>query len=409
MRILHILDHSLPLHSGYSLRTRNLLRGQHALGWHTAQLTGIKQDYPALWASGAQQEGALEEGVEDLHFYRTTGARTLAARLPLVKQWEVVRTLVQRIEQVAEQEQPDVLHAHSPALNGLAALRAGRRLKLPVVYECRAFWEDAAVDHGTSREWGLRYRLSRALESHVFQRADAITTICEGLRQEIAGRGVAAAKITVIPNAVDTDDFRFGAPPRADLQLKLGLTGMTVLGFIGSFYAYEGIPLILRALPALLVNHPKLRLLLVGGGPQEGEINDIIRRLNLSAVVIMAGRVPHDQVQDYYDLVDIFVYPRLAMRLTELVTPLKPLEAMAQGRLVLASAVGGHRELIRDGDTGVLFDAGQSAALGQAVNGLLAQRGDWQRLRQNGRAFVERERTWQSSVSRYKAVYGGLV
>ncbi|MFA5631082.1 MAG: TIGR04063 family PEP-CTERM/XrtA system glycosyltransferase [Porticoccaceae bacterium] len=403
MRILHIFDHSVPLHSGYSFRSCNLLRGQRALGWHTAHITGLKQ----LRARGEPQD-ALEESVDDLHFYRTPGGRGLAGRLPLLNQWEVIHTLARRIEEVAEQEKPDVLHAHSPALNGVAALRAGRRLKLPVVYECRAFWEDAAVDHGTSREWGLRYRLSRGLESHVFRRADAITTICEGLRQEIAGRGIAAEKITVIPNAVDTEGFSFGISARADLQSQLGLTGKTVLGFIGSFYAYEGIPLILQALPALLARYPELRLLLVGGGPQEREIRALVARLDLSAAVIMAGRVPHDQVQDFYNLVDILVYPRLAMRLTDLVTPLKPLEAMAQGRLVLASAVGGHRELIRDGDTGMLFDAGRPEALVQAVGRLLTQRENWQRLRASGRAFVEKERTWRASVARYEAVYGGL-
>src|SRR5690606_15938434 len=117
-----------------------------------------------------------------------------------------------------------------------------------------------------------------------------------------------------------------------------------------------------------------LRLLLVGGGPQETVIRNTIRDLKLTEAVILTGRVPHDTVQDYYNLVDIFVYPRLAMRLTDLVTPLKPLEAMAQGRLVVASDVGGHKELIRDGKTGVLFAAGEAKALAEAVNNLLSRR-----------------------------------
>lgn len=399
MRILHILDHSLPLHSGYTFRTRNLLRGQQALGWHTAQVTGIKQG----------SKLPAEETVGDLHFYRTTANGGIASRLPVLNQWEVVSTLSRRIEEVAEKEKPDVLHAHSPALDGMAALQAGKRLKLPVVYECRAFWEDAAVDHGTSQEWGLRYRLTRALESHVFRHADAVTTICEGLRREIAARGIPENKITVIPNAVDTHSFSFGAPARPELQQQLGLTGKTVLGFIGSFYAYEGIPLLIRALPELLRSHPDLRLLLVGGGPQEAEIRALINALGLQDTVIMPGRVDHQLVQDYYNLVDIFVYPRLSMRLTDLVTPLKPLEAMAQGRLVVASDVGGHQELIRNGDTGVLFSAGQTSALAAAVNDLLARRDQWQQMRNNGRAFVEQERTWTSSVARYQSVYGDLL
>lgn len=398
MRILHILDHSIPLHSGYTFRTANILHQQRALGWHTAHVTGLKQG-----ASPAQ----VEE-VDGLRFYRTAPSGNPLYRLPPLNQWEVVTTLARRIEAVAAIEKPDVLHAHSPALNGLAALRAGRRLGLPVVYECRAFWEDAAVDHGTSREGGLRYQLTRALETRVFQRAQAVTCICEGLRAEIASRGVPAKRITVIPNAVDTDSFTFNAPADPALRARLGLEGAVVLGFIGSFYAYEGIPLLLEALPALRQQHPELRLLLVGGGPQEGLIRQRLEQLGLGEVVVLTGRVPHQQVQDYYNLVDIFVYPRLPMRLTDLVTPLKPLEAMAQGRLVVASDVGGHRELIRDGQTGVLFRAGDRDGLVAAVNHLLARRDTWPAMRQRGRAFVEEERTWANSVARYRAIYEGL-
>lgn len=398
MRILHILDHSIPLHSGYTFRTANILRQQRALGWHTAHVTGLKQGTSA----------AEVEEVDGLRFYRTAPSHNPLYRLPLLNQWAVVTTLARRIEAVAAIERPDVLHAHSPALNGLAALRAGRRLGLPVVYECRAFWEDAAVDHGTSREGGLRYRLTRAMETRVFRRAQAITCICEGLRAEIASRGVPAQRITVIPNAVDTDSFTVNAPADPALRARLGLDGAVVLGFIGSFYAYEGLPLLLEALPALRRQHPELRLLLVGGGPQEALIRQRLESLGLGDAVILTGRVPHQQVQDYYNLVDVFVYPRLPMRLTELVTPLKPLEAMAQGRLVVASDVGGHRELIRHGQTGILFPAGDRDGLVAAVGDLLARRETWPAMRERGRAFVEEERTWANSVARYRAVYEGL-
>ena len=147
----------------------------------------------------------------------------------------------------------------------------------------------------------------------------------------------------------------------------------------------------------------------MGGGPQESLIREKISALKLQEHVILTGRVPHSEVQAYYNLVDIFVYPRLPMRLTELVTPLKPLEAMAQGRLVVASDVGGHQELIRHGDTGMLFSAGQAGALSAAVGDLLARRDDWQDMRDRGRAFVEQERTWTASVGRYPAVYGRVL
>jgi glycosyltransferase involved in cell wall biosynthesis len=129
----------------------------------------------------------------------------------------------------------------------------------------------------------------------------------------------------------------------------------------------------------------------------------------LQGSVVFTGRVPHDEVQDYYNLVDIFVYPRLSMRLTDLVTPLKPLEAMAQGRLVLASDVGGHRELIRDGETGQLFHAGSIEDLQRVALDMLRDRAGWQAQREAGRRFVVTERTWAASVARYRDVYAAAL
>ncbi|WP_206613437.1 TIGR04063 family PEP-CTERM/XrtA system glycosyltransferase [Parahaliea mediterranea] len=398
LHILHVLDHSIPMHSGYTFRTRSILRAQRERGWHTSHVTGLKHT----------QAGPAEEEVDGLRFYRTPATGAVLERLPLASQWQVVRTLARRIDEVVERERPDVLHAHSPALNGLAALQVGRRRGLPVVYECRAFWEDAAVDHGTSVEGGARYRLTRALESRVFRKADAVTTICEGLKSDIVGRGIDAAKVTVIPNAVDVQAFALDRPRDEALAAQLGLSGRRVTGFIGSFYAYEGIPLLLDAMAALRERHPDLALLLVGGGPQEGLIKQRIGELGLDAQVVFTGRVPHEEVQRYYSLVDIFAYPRQSMRLTDLVTPLKPLEAMAEGKLVVASDVGGHRELIRNDDNGVLFKAGSAEALADALDRLYSAPESWPGLRAAGREYVETERNWAASVARYQTVYGGL-
>ena len=395
VKILHLLDHSIPLHSGYTFRTLAILEQQAAMGWDTVQLTSAKHT-----AAGPD----LEE-LNGLRFYRTRPGKGLSSKLPLVGQWDVVRGLERRLPEVIAAEKPDLLHAHSPSLNGLAAVRVGRRLGLPVVYECRAFWEDAAADHGTSMEWGPRYRMTRGLETRVFREADAVTCICEGLRSDILARGIPPEKVTVIPNAVNVQRFSYGTPRDVSLAADLGLSDATVLGFIGSFYAYEGLELAVRALPAVLEQDPRVRLLLVGGGPQEDALKREAADLGIADRVLFTGRVPHDQVSRYYSLVDVLLYPRLPMRLTDLVTPLQPLEAMAQGNLVLASDVGGHRELIRDGENGRLFRAGDAKALAEAVLEFLGQRAAWDAQREAGRRFVERERNWPSSVARYREVY----
>jgi glycogen synthase len=394
LRILHILDHSIPLHSGYSFRTLAILREQRRLGWQTFHLTSAKH------TAGF----ATEEDVEGWHFFRTPGGNS-TSRWPGVGEFELMRDLEARLHGVLEEVKPDLMHVHSPVLNALPALWARRRARIPVVYEMRASWEDAAVDHGTTTEGSLRYRASRAIESYALKRADQVTTICEGLRGDIRIRGVADEKITVIPNAVDVADFRFEVPADPALRTRLGLDGATVLGFAGSFYHYEGLHLLVEAVARMKPRHPQLRVLLVGGGPQEATLKAQVAAAGLNDCVIFTGRVPHDQVQRYYELIDLLAYPRLPNRLTDLVTPLKPLEAMAQGRVLVASDVGGHRELIRDGETGYLCPAGDAAALETAIEVALAARERWPELRLAARRYVERERTWAHSVARYAEVY----
>lgn len=398
MRILHILDHSAPLHSGYTFRTLSVLTEQRALGYETFHITSAKQGSGSL----------LEEQVNGWHFYRTPSLEEHGAALPVLNQIATITGLTRRLADVVRTCQPDILHAHSPVLNAIAALRIGQPLGIPVVYEVRAFWEDAAVDHGTHREWGMRYRLARGLETYALRRVHAVTTICDGLKTELLGRGLRSDKITVIPNAVNVDDFTGAVHPDLPLARQLGLDGKIVLGFIGSFYAYEGLDLLLQALPVMLREHPNLRVLLAGGGPQEAELKRLAGNWGIADKVVFVGRIPHTHISQYYQLIDVLVYPRQKMRLTDLVTPLKPLEAMAQNKLVVASDVGGHRELISDGETGVLFTAGDAAALAREVLSLLAHRQQWPRLTQQGRHFVESQRTWKASVQGYRAVYDGL-
>ena len=400
LRILHVLDHSLPLHSGYSFRTASILREQRALGWETFHVTT-----PRHGASTDETESA-----EGWTFFRTAMSHGLLSRLPTVGQYLAeMRATALRLDALVDQLKPDLLHAHSPVLTALPALWVGRRRRIPVVYEIRALWEDGAVDHGTTRSGSLRYRLTRAVETFVIKRASRVTTICEGLQRDISLRGIAAEHVTVIPNAVDTQTFAFDPHPDAALRTRLELDGKIVLGFIGSFYGYEGLEMLVEAFALMCRRRPELRLLLAGGGPREAALHQRVAQLGLQHCVIFAGRVPHGEVQKYYSVVDAFVYPRLSVRVTEIVTPLKPLEAMAQGRLVIASDVGGHRELIQDGETGFLFRAGDVTALADKVDQILSKRASWERIRTQARHFVETERTWKSSIARYAEVYAGAL
>ncbi|MBF0261827.1 MAG: glycosyltransferase, exosortase A system-associated [Magnetococcales bacterium] len=399
MRILHLLDHSAPLQSGYVSRTLAILRQQQAFGWQTLHLTSPK--HPTA-------PGTLLEEVDGVTFHRTPTPTHLAARIPMLGQMVMVAALKKRLAEIARAERPDLLHAHSPLLNGLAALAVGRRLGIPVIYEIRAFWEDAAASHGTSHPQGARYHLTRRLETHVMRQADAITVICEGLRRDIIARGIPPEKITTIPNAVEVDRFII---PTAIQRLDLpgfDTRNREILGYIGSFYAYEGLELLLEAMPAIRAKRPSVLLLLVGGGPEEERLRQRTRELQLDSHVHFTGRLPANAVPNCLATVDLMLFPRLPMRLTHLVTPLKPLEAMAAGRLVLASDVGGHQELITHQHTGFLFPAGDATALADAVTTLLADRASWPAVIAQARRFANEQRTWQASARRYQPLYERL-
>lgn len=399
-RVLHILDHSLPLHSGYCFRTRAIMKAQIGNGLTVAGITGVRQNQ-----HGYRAEKPLEHA-EGLDFFRTT--EEVQGPSP-VKEWREVAALADRIDAVVNEWRPDILHAHSPALNGLAALRAAQRNNLPLLYEIRAFWEDAAVGNGTGKEASPRYWVTRQLENHVIAGSDAVAVICEGLKSDLVSRGVPQQKITVSPNGVDLE--LFGEAPKQDgkLATELGLDGSLNLGFIGSFYDYEGLDDLVKAFPLLQQRQSNIHLLLVGGGPREDALKAQVQQLGIEKLVTFAGRVPHEEVERYYSLMDVMVYPRKSMRLTDLVTPLKPLEAMAQGRLVAASDVGGHKELIEDGKTGYLFPAGNPEKIARKLANLIEKQDEWPQILETARKFVGSDRNWSSNILRYNPVYQRLI
>ncbi|MEP0189545.1 MAG: TIGR04063 family PEP-CTERM/XrtA system glycosyltransferase [Erythrobacter sp.] len=397
-RVLHVLDHSLPLHSGYTFRTRAILKAQQAHGLEVRGITGLRHQ-----ANTTGDDLPEVETVDGLTFHRTPGELSGPT---LVSETREIAALASSIRNLAKEWRPDIIHAHSPALCGGGAWRAARSLGIPFVYEIRAFWEDAAVGNHTGTEGSMKYRMTRALETQIVRRADAVFTICQGLRDDLIARGIKPGKIGVMPNGVDLS--LFGDPPPRDeaLASELGLAPNTpVIGYIGSFYDYEGVDDLIAAMPILREKQPNARLLLVGAGERDAEWRAAAAALPQPDAVIFTGRVPHDQVERYYSLIDLLAYPRKASRLTNLVTPLKPLEAMAQRRIVAASNVGGHRELITHGDTGYLFTPDDPAACAATLNEVLSMREGWGTLRDRGVAHVQANHDWQSNAGRYQDVY----
>ena len=351
---------------------------------------------------------AADVVLDGVHYLRTPirGRFThiaLSKRWPLVREREVVRILRRRLLGILDSEPVKVVYAHSPALCGLAALQAARKRNLPLVYEIRAFWEDAATQNGKGAS-SARSRLTYELETYVARRADAVAAISKPMLKDLQSRGIPANKLFHVPNGVDTGRFR---PASRDegLALELGLVDRPVLGFLGSLYRYEGISWLVRAAAQLRARGHKFSLLIIGRGEDQPAIESAIRDCRAGSYVRTLDHVAHEKIARYYSVVDIAVYPRQSLRLTELVTPLKPLEAMAFGKPVLASAVGGIRELVEDERTGLLFGPENVADFCRQAERMISSPALCEALSERGRQFVVAERDWKILAKRYHEIY----
>jgi PEP-CTERM/exosortase A-associated glycosyltransferase len=326
--------------------------------------------------------------------------------LPGLREISLMNCLQKDMAKVIKPNSHTIVHAHSPLLCGYPAYNIAKKLKIPVVYEVRALWEDAAVDLGKTNK--VRYFLTRYLETDLLKKVDGIITICEGLKKEIVGRGINEKKVYVVPNGVDTVAFM---PQEKDKNLikKLGLEGKTTIGFIGSFYRYEGLKYIVEAMPKILAQFPNTVAILVGKGEQENILKQLVVQSSLMDKIIFTGQMPHNEILNYYSLIDILVYPREKNRLTDMVTPLKVLEAMAMQKGVIGSDVGGIKELIQNEKTGLIFKAGDSNDLADKCIELINNPQKYQALGQNAREYVLSERNWEIIIKKHLDIYTELL
>jgi PEP-CTERM/exosortase A-associated glycosyltransferase len=399
--VLHVLDHSWPILSGYAVRSRGLLTGQARLGVPITAVSGPLQL--------TDDRNNIDAEVDGVPYLRTPVESRFARfclqrRLPLLREWQVVRLLRRRIVELIDERGIRIVYAHSPALCGLAGLQAARDRGLPFVYEIRAFWEDAAVDQERSRITSLRYRLTRHLETYIARHADAVCGIASHILEELKLRGIPQEKLFHVPNGVDAERF---SPRERDEKLvaQLGLPDVPVLGFFGSLYRYEGVTWLIRAAAVLRDRGHRFMLLIIGRGEESERLRAAIRETGMEGHVRLLDHVPHDEIQRYYSIADVMVFPRLSARITELVTPLKPLESMALSKPVLGSSVGGIRELVRHEETGLLFRPEDIDDFCRQAERLLQSPQLRHALGDRGRQTILRDKDWSVLATRYQTIY----
>ena len=443
-RVLHLVTDALPTtNAGYTVRTQRIAIAQREAGLDPHVLT--KAGFPVAQGHLDGRRVAEVDGVpyHRLIPYRLPSRADAAAALGL----DLAARLTGRLR-------PAVLHAASNHLNGQLALALREDSGLPVIYEARGFWEEtwlsrhragpgapavqaprpgAAPSQVRSASWSPAeaapavrvpvaparlpganpaasdfYQLSREAETRCMTGADLVVTLGEVMRAEIVARGVAADKVIVVPNAVSAD-FLEPLPDGAPLRDSLGIRpGELVVGVVSNLVAYEGIGTLLEAAAELRRRGLAVRPLIVGDGTERTALERLAGQLGLTGTAIFTGRVPMTEVRRYHAILDLFAVPRTSDRVCQLVTPLKPVEAMASGLCVVASDVGALREIIRPEVTGALASSGDSASFADIMEPLLYSSDIRRKLGANAREWVARDRTWAHNAAIYRAAYERL-
>ena len=442
MKILHVLANSPPDVNGYAIRTHGLLKAYSELP--EVEVVGLTSPwYPER---ESMSEPIEKDGVtyhRCLHPARMklvkgpgmkwTGARgrnrmagsdgfaakpiwkrafSLAFK-PLRPGWSWIEERIlfkhftSRIIEVAKEEGVDVIHAHVPYRVGIPAMRAARKLNVPFVYEMRGMWEESAVASGRWKAGGLAHRRFRRMETKVLCEADSVICISETLRQEAISRGTSENKITVVPNAVDIDTSEQESELFHEMQKKL--QGKLVVGYIGSLRELEGVDLTAKAVSILNGQGMNVNFFVLSSESGQAELRGHCKSLGIAKQSHIVGPVPHEQVAQFYELIDVFVVSRPDTRVTRLVTPLKPFEAMRSGRAVVMSDLPALSEIIENGKTGRLYPAGDAQGLSNIIQELLEDESIRTELGNNAQSWIVENRTWKSVVNKMSPVYEELM
>ncbi|MHB9857864.1 glycosyltransferase family 4 protein [Streptomyces sp. YIM S03343] len=399
-RVLHVVTNSLPFkHAGYTMRTQKLAEAQRSAGLdpHVVTRLGFPVAQGALDARPLQIVGGVPQH------------RLLPAWLPygqsavLARNAELAGRLVERLR-------PAVLHAATDHSNGRVALALRETFGLPVVYEVRGFLEDTWLTQAPGRAPGDDvYRARRALETHCMREADLVLTLGQAMKAEIVARGVPEERVLIVPNAVD-EAFLAPLPDGAPVRARLDIAPEElVVGTVSSLTPHEGIGTLLHAGAVLKRRGIPLRLLIVGDGPEGAALRALAARLGLDdGTALFTGRVPHDQVRNFHAVLNVFAVPRTDERVCRLVTPLKPVEAMASGLPVAASDLTALRELIKPEVNGHLILPESPQAWAEGLETLLYSRKRRTELGAAARATVVRDRTWNRVATTTREAYRTL-
>ena len=412
--LIYHASQSLPhTSSGYAIRTHGLVSSLISKGYDSKVL--LRHGYPLDRTDFKGSTVRSIEQVEDVeyHFSETNRSSPNLINYQDVFNFNRLRQYenqaINALISMGEKEKPFAIHSASNFVVGLAGARAAKALGIPSIYEIRGFWHLTQATKREGYEGSDHYKLSERFEIETAKESDYVFTITKALKDILVENGVEESKISVLPNAVDASKFKI-IPKDVELEKELGFENKVVIGYIGSFVDYEGLDLLLEACSILKEKHGDIfRLLLVGDGDTMQLLRRTTRFLQLEDQVVFTGRIPHDEVQKYYSLIDIAPLPRKGLRVCELVSPLKPFEAMGSGKVLVVSSVQALAEIVDDGVTGMVFEKDNSADLAAKLETAILDENLRKQIGNDANKWVMENHSWEVISDRVTKIYDEIL
>lgn len=406
----YLLHNSLPYNSGgYATRTHGLLKCLNNSGYdvHGVSRPGFPSDHKKYISKDLPDVIPEKDTIDNVDYLRCD-QKTRKSSLTIS---EYVDAYSDQLIKLSDTHKPSIIHAASNHPNGLAAVKAAKKLGIKSVYEVRGLWEITRLSRQDGWDNTEQYEFMAKMEAEACIHADRVLTITHALKDIMIERGVDKDKISVVPNCVNVSDFTPFKEKNATLMNELSIKDSdVVIGYIGSIVNYEGLDDLIKALHLLKSqNVNNFKMLIVGDGAYLSHIVDLVNTFKLQDRVIFTGRVPHEQVDDYYSLVDITPFPRKPFLVCEAVSPLKPFEAMASGKAVLVSSCAALTEIVSDGYNGVVFEKGNVDSFANKLRELIEDPALRQKLSRNGYEWVVKNRDWTYSAGIIDNVYQELL
>lgn len=443
MKILHVLANSYPNLNGYAVRSHMLIKSQSQINdlsvialtspWYPNivemqtkfqmdNVTYFRTQHPyhtsdnqlshKLVSNFSRRDYASKKKSKYFVVRAIKFAFNKAMSIPRigwlwVEEKILIKHFTRRIIEISTLENVDVIHAHTPYRVGLPAIRAARKLNLKFVYEMRGLWEDTAVASGRWKSWGLAYRRFRRMETKILKQADRVICISKTLRKDIISRGISSEKISVISNGVEStiSDRPEVELPNLFKEIKEKVDSNIVVGYIGSLRKLEGVNLTAEAVSILKKNGMNVKFLVLSTKSGQDELRTYCDELEISENTIIEGPVQHESISPFFNLIDVFVVSRPDSRVTRLVTPLKPFEAMSNRCATIVSNLPALEEIVKHEETGLVYQADDAGSLAQNIARLIENPELRLQLGSNAEKWIKENRTWKQLAEKTVSIY----